>query len=106
MAQGNPIQLDRPDQTRYPFIVPQKYIQVENRFTYRICRQWPKTFSYPSTLWKYGVNSNIELRLITELVTERNNNTYSMGLLPLTVGFKAGLLEEKGLIQRRLLLAI
>lgn len=100
MAQSTPIQLDRPDQTECPFIVPKNYMQVENGFTYEYAGNKQKSFSYPSTLWKYGVNDNFELRLITELVTEKNDSFNTTGLLPVTLGFKTKLLEEKGLIPK------
>jgi len=64
------IQLDRPDQTECPFITPKKHIQIENGFTFETIDQSQISFSYPSTLWKYGVNEKFELRLITELVSE------------------------------------
>jgi hypothetical protein len=95
-----PIQLDRPDQTECPFITPKKYIQIENGFTYENIDQKNKSFSYPSTLWKYGVNEKFELRIITELVTEKSIEDKHTGLLPVTAGFKTALFEENGLIPK------
>ena len=94
------IQLDRPDQTECPFITPHKYIQIENGFTYETFDQNQKTFNYPSTLWKYGVNEKFELRLITELALEKTKGITSKGLSPLTIGFKTSLFEEKGFIPK------
>jgi hypothetical protein len=51
-----PIQLDRPDQTECPFITPKNYVQLENGFTFETINHSQTSFSYPSTLWKYGVN--------------------------------------------------
>lgn len=96
----SPIQLDRPDQTECPFITPKKYIQVENGFTYENLNIQSKSYSYPSTLWKYGINDKFELRLITELVTEKKLGDTKTGLMPITVGFKTALLEEKGLLPK------
>ena len=95
-----PIQLDRPDQTECPFITPTKHIQIENGFTYENIDRESKSLNYPSTLWKYGVNEKFELRLITELVTERNAADTKTGLLPITIGFKTQLLEEKGILPK------
>jgi hypothetical protein len=94
------IQLDRPDQTECPFITPKKYIQIENGFTIENFDQNQKSYNYPSTLWKYGINEKFELRLITELVSEKTNGNTNTGLLPITIGFKTSLFEEKGLIPK------
>ena len=100
-AQSNePIQADRPDQTETPSIVPKGMFQVETGFTLQKNEANSKTFSLPSTLWKYGVNENFELRLITEFVTEEINNTKSSGFTPVYIGFKVKLAEEKGIIPK------
>ncbi|HPI00475.1 MAG TPA: transporter [Chitinophagaceae bacterium] len=100
-AQNLPsIQLDRPDQTECPFITPKKYIQIENGFTYEKVNDTQIFLSYPSTLWKYGINEKFELRIITELVTEKNNYQINAGITPITIGFKTALLEEKGIIPK------
>ena len=95
-----PIQLDRPDQTECPFITPKKYIQIENGFTFETFDQSQKSYNYPSTLWKYGVNEKFELRLITELVSEKTNTNTNSGILPITIGFKTSLFEENGFIPK------
>ncbi len=95
-----PIQLDRPDQTECPFITPKGFIQVENGFTIENVNKSQKSYSYPSSLWKYGVSKNVELRLITELKTEKNEVNSISGISPITIGFKAKLLEEKGIIPK------
>ena len=69
VGQTTPIQLDRPDQTECPFIVPKNYVQVENGFTYETINEDLKTISYPSSLWKFGLNEKVEFRLITEVVS-------------------------------------
>jgi hypothetical protein len=94
------IQLDRPDQTECPFITPKKYIQIENGITLETFDQNQKSFNYPSTLWKYGVNEKFELRLITAIVLENINGKTNTGILPLTIGFKTSLFEEKGFIPK------
>jgi hypothetical protein len=100
-AQSLPsIQLDRPDQTECPFITPTKYIQAEHGFTAENFTNNQTIYSYPSTLWKYGVNQKLELRLITELVSEKNSGAYTSGLMPITLGFKTALLEEKGVVPK------
>jgi len=95
-----PIQLDRPDQTECPFLTPKKYIQIENGFTKEKIDRQSKSYTYPSTLWKYGVNERFELRLVTELVTEKTLGRTTTGMLPITVGFKTTIFEEKGIIPK------
>lgn len=92
------IQLDRPDQTECPFIVPAKYIQLENGFNFENVNSGISSFSYPATLWKYGVNERFELRLTTEFVTEATDEKTVSGIMPVTIGFKANLCKEKGII--------
>lgn len=95
-----PIQLDRPDQTECPFITPPGYIQVENGFTIENLKNNQKNYFYPASLWKYGVNEHFELRLITELTTEKKDHQLSTGLQPITFGLKTTLFNEKGLLPR------
>lgn len=95
-----PIQADRPDQTETPAIVPKGMFQVETGFTFQKNDAFSKSFSLPSTLWKYGVNENFELRLITEFLSEEINNKKFSGLYSIFVGFKVKLTEEKGIIPK------
>ncbi len=97
---SEPIQADRPDQTETPSIVPKGMFQVETGFTFQKNDAFSKSVSLPPTLWKYGVNENFELRLITEFVTKKNDDENTNGLLPIYVGFKVKLSEEKGIIPK------
>lgn len=96
----DPIQLDRPDQTETPAIVPAGYIQAENGFLMENISKDQQGYTYPSCLWKYGINERVELRVITELATfkEKVNDKTVSGLMPITVGFKANICQEKGII--------
>lgn len=96
----SPIQTDRPDQTETPAIVPIGMFQVETGFTYLKNDVDSKTFSSPSTLWKYGVNENFELRLITEFLSAKMNQQKSNGFGTLYIGFKVKLSEEKGMLPK------
>ncbi len=95
-----PIQADRPDQTETPALVPKGMFQVETGFTFQKNDAFSKSLSLPSTLWKYGVNENFELRLITEFFWEEIKNEKFNGLSPIYVGFKVKLTEEKGIIPK------
>ncbi len=97
-AQLPPIQLDRPDQTECPFITPKGYIQLESGFNFENVTATAKRYIYPSILWKYGMNETFEFRLITEMVTEKEGNQSVTGLMPITIGFKSKICDEKGLL--------
>jgi hypothetical protein len=90
------IQTDRPDQTETPSIVPKGMFQVETGFTFQRNDAFSITNMLPSTLWKYGVNENFELRLITEFISERINNETNSGFNPILLGCKIKIAEEKG----------
>ncbi|WP_333599098.1 transporter [Flavobacterium sp.] len=95
-----PIEADRPDQTETPAIVPKGMFQVETGFTFQKNERHSQTLNLPSTLWKYGVNENLELRLITEFVSEKINAEKLSGFTPVLLGFKVSLCEEKGIFPK------
>jgi hypothetical protein len=92
------IQTDRPDQTECPFITPVGYLQAENGFTYENIDKNNKSITLPTILWKYGVNKNFELRLITEANTIESFGNKISGLVPTIIGFKVNVSEEKDII--------
>ena len=101
VAQINePIQADRPDQTETPAIVPKGMFQVETGFTFQKNDEISKTNTLPPALWKYGVNENFELRLITEFISEKIDENTQEGLAPIFIGFKVKLAEEKGIVPK------
>jgi hypothetical protein len=95
-----PIQADRPDQTETPAIVPKGMFQAETGFTFQKNDAFSKSFSLPSTLWKYGVNDNFELRLITEFLSDEINKEKIKGFTPVYLGFKVKLVDEKGIVPK------
>lgn len=95
-----PIQLDRPDQTECPFITPKKYIQIENGFNVEKYANNKSNYILPTTLWKYGINEKFELRIITEVITEKINFKNRTAITPITIGFKTSLFEEKGFLPK------
>jgi hypothetical protein len=92
------IQTDRPDQTECPFITPKGFIQAENGLAYENIDKQNKSIVLPSILWKYGINRNIECRLITEVSTIKSFNEKLSGMAPIIIGFKVSVGEEKGII--------
>ncbi|MEI7509313.1 MAG: transporter [Flavobacterium sp.] len=93
-SQNQPIEADRPDQTETPSIVPVGMYQVESGFSYQKYEERNEDFTLPSTLWKYGVSKSIELRMITEFISEKNYEKKTNGFLPCAVGFKINLFDE------------
>jgi Putative MetA-pathway of phenol degradation len=92
------IQTDRPDQTECPFITPVGFIQAENGLSYENIDKDNKSITLPTILWKYGINKNVELRLITEANTLKYYGNKASGFVPTIIGFKVSVSEEKGII--------
>jgi Putative MetA-pathway of phenol degradation len=98
-AQVGKIETDRPDQTESPFLTPKKWIQLEAGFN--VQQNVKNNFEYvtPTLLSKMGITKKIELRLITSLVTNKvksSTTTFTeSGLLPVEVGAKVFISEEK-----------
>lgn len=93
-----PIRADRPDQSESSFLVPKGYFQAELGFS--ITDTDPGyLYAYPSALWKYGLTDNFELRLVTQYITIQDDPAPDQnGFLPLAVGFKSKLSEQKGIL--------
>src|SRR5437762_9327506 len=78
-----PIELDRPDQTETPAIVPVKYFQMENGFAYLYNNEQSRAYTYPSTLMKYGIAKFLDLRVITGVLTTQSSDENITGIVPL-----------------------
>lgn len=101
------IETDRPDQTESAFIVPKDYFQFEFGFNREQDKQQgisTVNYIHPTSLLKYGINENAELRLEFQPFTfrEKTNNTKTSGTLltPVEVGLKLKLLEERSIIPK------
>ena len=96
---------DRPDQTESAAVVPYKSLQIETGFVLEnnetdLFKQ--KSFAYNTTLLRYGLFENFELRLGMEFLGEKEQmknsdttNTFS-GFSPLYAGFKVRIVDEDG----------
>ena len=100
------IQTDRPDQTESPAITPKNHLQIETGVFYEKTDRDSENFSHPTVLWKYGINENFELRMITEFNSEKMGSNRNAGVSPLSLGFKTRLSEEKNMFRRFPLWAI
>jgi hypothetical protein len=100
-AQATPeIETDRPDQTETPFSVGKKMFQAENGFTVTKYDDNFKGYGLVSLL-RFGLSEKFELR--AELSSENLrfiNSPFSKGLLPVELGFKVNIAEEKGLLPK------
>ena len=95
-----PIEPDRPSHADAASLTAKGYFQMENGFNI-IDTDPGFLYYYPSTIWKYGVNSNFELRVITEYINIQHEGVPDVdGLLPIQVGFKAKLLDQHGIVPK------
>ena len=92
----DPIEIDRPDQTECPAIVPVGMFQMENGFNFEKVDVDSTTLLLPSSLLKVGIYNNFELRLITEFTIQETLTEKIIGLKPIYLGFKIKICEEKG----------
>lgn len=96
----SPIETDRPDQTETASLVPKGYFQMENGFSIEDTEPG-FIYTHPSTLWKWGVSESFELRVLTEYINiQLDPNPKVDGFLPVQVGLKSKLLDQKGFIPK------
>ena len=96
---------DRPDQTESSSVVPHKSLQIETGFLLENDESEElvkKSFAYNTTLFRYGLLENFELRLGLEYLGQRTDvkntdlsNTVKR-LSPLYTGFKVRISDEQG----------
>jgi hypothetical protein len=96
---------DRPDQTESSVVVPHKTIQIETGALYEFDARYgadDKNWVYNTTLLRYGLLKNFELRLGISYSNFRSENylydyVYEVNdLSPLYTGCKIQITEEKG----------
>ena len=95
-----PIQTDRPDLTESAFTVPAGYFQLESGLLRIHVNANTQLNLHPTLLLKYGLSKIFELRFITDFATYQNNGTKEFLILPISVGVKIGISEEKGIIPK------
>ena len=94
------IQTDRPDLTESAFTVPAGYFQLESGLLRIYNNSDTQLNLHPTLLLKYGLSKTIELRFITDFTTYQNNGTKEFLILPIAVGVKIAISEEKGIIPK------
>lgn len=109
-----PLVTDRPDQTESSCTVPHKTIQVETGFVYEADEKKnrkEKNISYNSTLLRYGLLRNMELRFGVEYVKNTIEDKATRdeisidGFEPLFCGIKIAISQQKGIIPEMALLS-
>ena len=111
LAQENntsePLITDRPDATEASSAVGKGVLQIETGSFYESFEEdyiKSETFTYNTTLIRYGLLDNLELRVgwdFTEGKTKINGNTLNnvtSGFSPLLLGVKVDIAEENGLM--------
>ncbi|MCF8230971.1 MAG: transporter [Bacteroidales bacterium] len=99
-----PLVTDRPDQTESAAIVAKGKLQLESGFLYeKDHTEWleMENYIYNSTLLRYGLTENTELRVGMEYRDQRfspesNSELTFTGLSPLYTGLKVKVAEEQG----------
>jgi hypothetical protein len=91
---------DRPDVTESPVISKHNYLQIEIGMMH--IRDASRTTNViPTVLTKYGLSRKIELRLVTEVNAVQPElaagHKFQTGFLPILIGGKIALFEEKKL---------
>lgn len=112
-AQIEKIETDLPGKTNTPTTVPKKWVHLETGFLRQVEKHYPSLKDYyiqhPSLLTKYGLGKCIELRLITELATIKeenvNGNVTYFGINNFQVGGKINFLKQKGIRPKASLIA-
>ena len=110
IAQDNtvlePLITDRPDATESPNAMPKGSLQIETGAFYDTFEEnniKTENYTYNTTLVRYGLLENLELRLgwdFTEGSTSINGNkldNITSGFLPLLLGIKTSIAKENGL---------
>lgn len=98
---------DRPDQTESSVCVPKGYLQVETGISYEIDKGSDTEYSVlapGSTLMRLGLLDGFEMRFVMEYNRESlklpgaENPSISEGWLPIELGYKVFITEQKRLI--------
>jgi len=87
-----------PDQYENPNTVPAGYFQMENRFTLQDDGSNAQSLILPSTNWKFGINNNLEIIMVTDVAFNKTSDENFNGLQPLKFGLKVKLWKGRGIL--------
>lgn len=100
VEEWSPIATDRPRITQTAILVPRGHFQMEHGFQIEDA-DGDYIYTTPSSLWKYGLTDNLELRVTTEYsFIDRLEGPDLRGFQPFSVGLKAKLSEQKGFLPK------
>jgi hypothetical protein len=95
----SPIATDRPDQTEASYLTPKGWLQIETGALIDNQNENIADIIYNTTLIRYGLADNFELRLLQDyLGTSVNNTIMNKGFSPFGFGAKIGIVNEHGWI--------
>lgn len=94
---------DRPDKTEAPSLVPKGFLQIESGFYYEETERdnvQEKITGYNTTLLRYGLLGNLELRMRADLkrIQPEDDREGGTGLSPLALGAKIGIANGGGIL--------
>ena len=98
---------DRPDETEAPSLVSRGFLQIETGVFYRELEEnffESEVIGYNTTLLRYGLLENLELRLGADVVKVRGSMNEveeygsGTGLSPLLLGAKIGIADGEGML--------
>ena len=87
---------DRPGNTWGADVLPHHKVSWENGFGFESCPDRSRTITLTSTIVRYGLFKNVELRIGTDFLLYNNGpgTKYSFGIAPLTIGTKIKMYES------------
>ncbi len=97
------ISADRPGIATSPYIATSKIIQIETGFSYENDKRentLQETFLYNTSLLRYGLNNNSEIRLQTDYISVKTDSINNTGFNPFTIGTKLLISEQKGILPK------
>ena len=91
---------DRPDQTESSSTIPKNSLQIESGMLLRYVEEGEislREFAIPSTLFRYGISKGLEIRVVSQYVNikEENSGTAISGITDLEIGAKIQLLKRE-----------
>jgi hypothetical protein len=97
------ISADRPGIGTPPFITEHQCFQIETGISYeknRLEKPFQENILYNSTLLRYGINKNSEIRFQTNYAQIKTDSLNITGFNPLTIGTKLLISDENGILPK------
>lgn len=87
---------DRPGNTWFAEVLPHHQVSWENGFGFESSPDGARTITLTSTIFRYGIFRNVELRVGTDflLYDDGPGSKFNFGIAPLTIGTKVRVYES------------